>query len=136
MCKPEKKDKPTKGNNKGKWSVALRVAHNSEGPQASWRGTDIVSSIPSIRKRKRSEVVSIDQPQRQSKRLQKCNDSTTIPAALLTPPSSILDLARSSSTRGLNGRREYTGSKFDLADALPLVQTGSIQSRTRASQCN
>jgi hypothetical protein len=73
---------------------------------------------PSIRKRKRSEVVSIDQHQRRSKRLQKCNDSTTIPAVLLTPPSSILDSARSSSTRGLNGRRKYTGSKFDLADAL------------------
>lgn len=43
--KSHKKDKPTKGNNKGKWSVALRVAHNSEGPQASRRGTDIDSSI-------------------------------------------------------------------------------------------
>jgi hypothetical protein len=73
---------------------------------------------PSIRKRKRSEVESKDQPRRQSKRLQKCNDSTTIPAVLLTPPSSILDSARSSSARGLNGRREYTGSKFDLVDVL------------------
>jgi len=33
------------GNEKGKWSIGLRVAHNSEGPQASRRGTDIVSSI-------------------------------------------------------------------------------------------
>jgi mRNA N6-methyladenine demethylase len=32
-------------NKKGKWSVGLRVAHNSEGPQASRRGTDIESSI-------------------------------------------------------------------------------------------
>jgi alpha-ketoglutarate-dependent dioxygenase FTO len=32
-------------NKNGKWSVGLRVAHNSEGPQASRRGTDIESSI-------------------------------------------------------------------------------------------
>lgn len=34
----------------GKWSVGLRVAHNSEGPQASRRGTDIsvVSETPPL----------------------------------------------------------------------------------------
>lgn len=32
-------------SNDGTWSVALRVAHNSEGPEASRRGTDIESSI-------------------------------------------------------------------------------------------
>lgn len=37
-------------NTDGKWSVGLRVAHNSEGPQASRRGTDIsvVSDTPPL----------------------------------------------------------------------------------------
>lgn len=37
--------KEKKGSDQGKWFVALRVAHNSEGPQSSRRGTDIESSI-------------------------------------------------------------------------------------------
>jgi hypothetical protein len=73
---------------------------------------------PSICKRNRSEEESIDKAQRQSKQLQKCRDSISIPPELLTPPSSILDLARSPSTRGLNGRRENTGFTYNLVDVL------------------
>eukprot|EP00980_Cylindrotheca_fusiformis_P008195 scaffold1736_cov127-Cylindrotheca_fusiformis.AAC.9 len=43
---PKKKGKNKDGrDSQSKWFVALRVAHNSEGPQSSRRGTDIESSI-------------------------------------------------------------------------------------------
>jgi alpha-ketoglutarate-dependent dioxygenase FTO len=38
-------NKKTKSDNNNQWFVALRVAHNSEGPNASRRGTGIDSSI-------------------------------------------------------------------------------------------
>jgi alpha-ketoglutarate-dependent dioxygenase FTO len=41
----EQSNKKKKEQNQGKWRLALRVAHNSEGPQSSRRGTDIESSI-------------------------------------------------------------------------------------------
>jgi hypothetical protein len=72
---------------------------------------------PSIRKRKRSQGESIDQPRRRSKRQQKFSDSTFVPVTQV-PPSSIRESARVASRRGLNGRREHTGSKYDLADVI------------------
>jgi alpha-ketoglutarate-dependent dioxygenase FTO len=43
--KKEKKKKTDDDDKEGKWFVALRVAHHSEGPQSSRRGADIESSI-------------------------------------------------------------------------------------------
>jgi hypothetical protein len=73
---------------------------------------------PTIRKKKRSQEELIDQPRRRSKRKQKVIDSTSIPVTP-APSSSIRDSARISSTSGSNGRRKYTGSRYNLEEVLP-----------------
>ena len=73
---------------------------------------------PSIgKKRERNEEqLTPDQPQRRSKR-RKPSASTNIPTTP-APPSSIRASARLSSRSGSNGRREYTGSRYNLEEVL------------------
>ena len=44
-CKNETKRGNNHDDSSDRWSVALRVAHNSEGPESSKRGTDIESAV-------------------------------------------------------------------------------------------